>query len=176
MELYRFSPITLFYWLTAFSVYEWLSIGVILSFSKNKLKTPIEYYRDIPSWVAVSGDFVYTTAILLTAQLIFKWVEPYTTEWMVSKLGAFVALTVIIQWVFDLTFAQIVLALPSGFSKYVNYFQRYIGEVTLGAAISDSIWLIGWMLVTILFMKYLPLHIATLILVLSAFIWLLVKW
>ena len=176
MEIYKFSPIVLFYWLTAFSVYEWAISWVIVSFSKNRLKTPIEYYRDLPSWVAVSGDFIYTTTILLTAQFLFRWIEPYAIAWTVPKIGAFIALIVIVQWVFDLTFAQIVLSLPSNFSKYVNYFQRYIREVTFGAAISDSIWLIGWILLTILFLKYMPLHLAMFVVTLSAFVWLVVKW
>ena len=176
MEIYTFSPQVLFYWLVAFSVYEWISISAILTFSKNRLVTPEEYYRKLPSWVAVSGDFIYTTSILLTAQLLFKWIEPIVVRYAVPKLVAFIVLAVVVQWIFDLTFAQTVLALPSNFSKYVSYFQRYIKEVTLGAAISDSIWMVGWLLVTILMMKFVPLHIATLILVLSLFIWLVVKW
>jgi hypothetical protein len=176
LEIYRFSPVVLFYWLVAFSVYEWIAISVILAFSKNRFKTPLEYYQDLPSWVAVSGDFIYTTAILLTAQLVFHWIEPYVTKIKAPKLGAFIVLIVLVQWVFDLTFAQGVLALPSSFSKYVNYFQRYIGEVTFGAAISDSIWMVGWLLLTLLFIKYVPLHIGALILSLSLFLWLVVKW
>ena len=176
MDLTTFSPETLFYWLVAFSVYEWMSIYVILAFSRNRLTTPEEYYRKLPSWVAVSGDFIYTTAIFLTAQLLFKWVSPIATRYGVNKLVAFILLAVVVQWVYDLTFAQIVLGLPSGFSKYVSYFQRYIKEVTIGAAISDSIWMVGWLLVTLVMIKYVPLHIATLISVLSLFIWLVVKW
>ena len=176
MDLTTFSPETLFYWLVAFSVYEWMSIYVILAFSRNRLTTPEEYYRKLPSWVAVSGDFIYTTAIFLTAQLLFKWIAPLASRYGVNKLVAFILLAVVVQWVYDLTFAQIVLGLPSGFSKYVSYFQRYIKEVTIGAAISDSIWMVGWLLVTLVMIKYVPLHIATLISVLSLFIWLVVKW
>jgi len=176
MELYHFSLPTLLYWLVAFSIYEWIAIWIILSFSKNRLTTPIEYYKTLPSWVAVSGDFVYTTAILLTAQLLFRWVEPYAIRFLVPKLIAFIILAVIIQWIFDIIFAKTVLSLPSNFSKYVSYFQRYIKEVSFGAAISDSIWMIGWLLLTALFIKYVPLHIAVLVLSLSAFTWLVVKW
>lgn len=176
MDLTIFSPQTLFYWLVAFSVYEWMSIYVILAFSRNRLTTPEEYYRKLPSWVAVSGDFIYTTAILLTAQLLFKWVSPMAVRYGVNKWVAFILLAVLVQWFYDLTFAQTVLALPSSFSKYVSYFQRYIKEVTFGAAISDSIWMVGWLLVTFFMMKYVPVHIATLILMLSLFMWLMVKW
>lgn len=173
MEIYRFSPETLLYWTVAFSIYEWIAIYTILSFSKNRFKTPIEYYRSVPSWVAVSGDFIYTTAILITAQLVFKWVEPFATNY---KLPAFIGLAVLVQWVYDLLFAQFVLAMPSGFSKYVSYFQRYIKEVTFGAAISDSIWVIGWIVLTVLCMKYVSIPVAFLILSLSLFAWLVVKW
>lgn len=176
MDLYTFSPQVLFYWLVAFSVYEWLSVSVILAFSRNRLTTPEEYYRKLPSWVAVSGDFIYTTAIFLTAQLLFKWIGPMAVRYAVPKVVAFILLAVAVQWIYDLTFAQTVLSLPSSFSKYVSYFQRYIKEVTFGAAISDSIWMVGWLLVTLFMMKYVPLHIATLILVLSLFSWLVVKW
>ena len=173
MEIYRFSPEILLYWTVAFSIFEWIAIYTILSFSKNRLKTPVEYYRSLPSWVAVSGDFIYTTAILLTAQFAFKWVEPYIKLY---KFPAFLGVAIVIQWMYDLVFAQFVLALASGFSQYVSYFQRYIKEVTFGAAISDSIWMVGWLLVTLFMMRYIPVHIATLILVLSLFMWLVVKW
>lgn len=176
MELYTFSLQTLFYWLVAFSVFEWVAIYVILMFSKNKLKTPIEYYKDLPSWVAVSGDFIYTTAILLTTQFVFRWIQPFAVRYTISPLVTFIGLAVVVQWVFDLTFAQIVLGLPSHFSKYVDYFQRYIKEVSFGAAISDSIWIFSWLLTTVLFMKFVPIHIAAIILSLSSFIWLVVKW
>lgn len=173
MEIYRFSPETLLYWTVAFSIYEWIAIYVILSFSKNRLKTPVEYYRSLPSWVAVSGDFIYTTAILLTAQFAFKWVDPYVKKY---KLPAFLGVAVVIQWMYDLIFAQFVLAMPSGFSQYVSYFQRYIKEVNFGAAVSDSIWMLGWMLLTVVCMKYLSLPLALLIVSLSLFAWLVVKW
>lgn len=176
MEVYYFSPEVLFYWIVAFSVYEWIAISTILALSKNRFITPIEYYTKVPSWVAVGGDFIYTTAILLTAQFLFKWVEPFALQSNMSKLVAFILLAIAVQWVFDLVFAQSILALPSGFSQYVAYFQKYIKEVTFGAAISDSIWMVGWLLLTILFIKYIPLHIATLILSMSLFLWLVVKW
>lgn len=177
MELYRFSPIVLFYWLAAFSIYEWIAIWVILGFSKKKgLKTPIEYYQYLPSWVAVSGDFVYTTSILLSAQFIFRYIEPYMIGWNIPKIGLFIVLMLLVQWTFDLLFAKTVLSLPSSFSKYVAYFQSYIKEVTFGAAISDSIWMIGWILLTLFFMKFVSFHMAMLIVFLSAFVWLVTKW
>lgn len=177
MELYRFSLETLFYWLVAFSIYEWVTIYIIVTVSKMRgTKTPVEYYQQLPSWVAVSGDFIYSTAIFITSQLLFRWVEPIAIRYAMPKLPAFFILFLIVQWIFDLTFAQIVLHLPSTFSKYVSYFQRYIKEVTFSAAIADSIWGIGWLLFTLLLMKYVSMPIAMLILVLSLFSWLVVKW
>lgn len=176
MELYQFSAITLFYWLAAFSVFEWIAIWVILLFSQNRFKTPIEYYRELPSWVTVSGDFIYSTVTLLTAQLIFRWIEPFVVKMAVPKLGAFIVLMILLQFIFDLIFAKSILSLPSNFSKYVEYFQRYIAEASFGAAISDSIWIFSWLIVTVLFMKFVPIHIAAIILSLSTFIWLVVKW
>jgi len=173
MEIYRFSLETLLYWTVAFSIYEWIGIYIIRSFSKNKFKTPVEYYRDLPSWVAVSGDYIYTTVIFLTAQIVFKWVDPFVAEY---KLIAFLGVAVAVQWIYDLLFAQFVLAMPSGFSKYVSYFQRYIKEVTFGAAIADSIWVTSWILVTVLCMKYISIPFAFLILFISLFAWLAIKW
>jgi len=142
---------------------------------KIDLRHLVEYYKSLPSWVAVSGDFIYTTAILLTAQLVFKWIEPFVSV-SAYKLPAFLGVAVLTQWVYDLLFAQFVLTMPSGFSKYVSYFQRYIKEVTFGAAVSDSIWMLGWLLLTVLCMKYVSLPVALLILSLSLFAWLVTKW
>lgn len=177
MQIYYYSPETLFYWIVAYSVYEWIAIYLILWYAKAKnKKTPIEYYSVVPSWVPVAGDFLYTTAILLTAQLIFKQFESKISKYIKSKLLAFVLVAVAVQWIFDLTFAYFVTSMPPGFSKYINFFQRYIKEAKFGAVIADSIWIIGWLLLTVWFMNYVPLTVASLILTLSLFSWLVVKW
>jgi hypothetical protein len=177
MEIYYFSPETLFYWIVAFSIYEWFAIYLILAFSYTyNYKTPIEYYSKLPSWVPVSGDFIYTTLILITAQIIFKRFESKISKYIKSKLLAFILVAVAVQWIFDLTFAYFVMTSPPGFSKYVSFFKKYINEASFGAVISDSIWLVGWLLLTVLCMKYVPLPVATLILSLSLFAWLVVKW
>jgi hypothetical protein len=177
MEIYYFSPQTLFYWIVAYSIYEWIAIHFILEFSKAyNQKTPIIYYTKMPSWVPVIGDFIYTTVILLVAQIIFKQFESKLSKYVKSKLLAFIGIAVAVQWIFDLAFAYIVMSMSPGFSKYVSFFQSYIKEAGFGAAVSDSIWVIGWLLVTVLCMDYVPLPVACLILSLSLFMWLVVKW
>lgn len=176
MEIYKFSLETLLYWIVAFSIYEWITFIFILSISKNKFKTPIEYYRVLPSWVPVFGDFIYTTAILLTAQLALPLVTQYVKYDQKYKLAVFILLAVIIQWIYDLSFAYFITSMPAGYSKYISFFQRYIKEVGIWAAISDSIWVVGWLLLTVILMNYVSLNVATLILSLSLFLWLVVKW
>jgi hypothetical protein len=177
MEIYYFSPQTLFYWTVAYSIYEWIAIYLIIEISRiNNHKTPIRYYSILPSWVPVSGDFIYTTIILITAQILFTQFESKLDEYIKSKLLAFIVILVLVQWTFDLLFAYIVMSVPSGFSKYVSFFQSYIKEVGYGAALADSIWIVGWLLLTLLCIKYVPISVGTLIIFLSLFIWLVVKW
>lgn len=179
MNIYYFSPQTLFYWLVAFSIYEWVAIYIILAFSQNKYRTPVEYYTKLPSWVSVSGDFIYSTAIFLTAQLVFKMLEQSKTIKMndnLTKVLVFLGIIIATQWIYDLTFAFIVMNIPNGFSKYVSFFQRYIKEVNFGAVISDSIWLVGWLFLTMILIQYVSLPYACLILTLSLFAWLVIKF
>jgi len=89
-----------------------------------------------------------------------------------AGLGWFALLFVITQWAYDLAFATIILRLPK-LTRYVDYFQRYIGEVGFGAAFSDSAYLLGWLLVTWLLIKYVPLQMATYILVAMLFVWIM---
>jgi hypothetical protein len=127
----------------------------------------------------VSGDFIYSTAIFLTAQLIFKMLEQSKTIKMndnLTKVLVFIGIIIAIQWVYDLSFAFIVMNLPNGFSKYVAFFQRYIKEVNFGAVISDSIWLVGWLLLTMFIIQYVSLPYACLILTLSLFACLVIKF
>lgn len=175
MEIYRFSPHTLFYWLVSFSIFEWIAIFLILSIFKNS-KILNDYYTKIPSWVAVSGDFIYTTAILLIAQMIFQWLEPIFSKYTRYKLPIFIVIMLITQWISDLIFALFVSTRPIGFSKYTTFFQKYIKKAKFIAVIGDTIWIASWILMTVICMKYIPLHLACLILAISLFMWLVVKW
>lgn len=162
-----FSPTLLYYWIAAFSVWEALSIYFILNVFPHA--TVQEYYRRIPSWVTIGGDFLYSTLIFLTALALYARVRRRAPE-RFAHPAWFVALFVATQWVYDLTFAAIVLRLPK-LTRYVDYFQRYIGEVGFGAAFSDSVYLVGWLLVTWLLLKYASLPLATFVLVFMLFVW-----
>jgi len=164
-----FSPQLIYYWIVAFSVWEAVSIYAILKVFHHE--TVQEYYRKIPSWVTIGGDFLYSTLIFLTALALFALVQRRAPG-RFAGLGWFALLFVATQWAYDLAFATIVLRLPK-LTRYVDYFQRYIGEVGFGAAFSDSAYLLGWLLVTWLLVKYVPLHLATYILVAMLFVWIM---
>lgn len=173
MEIYQFHPTVLFYWLVAFAIWEWVFVSVTLKFAKTP--TYQEYYTKLPSWVPVTGDFLYSTLIFLAAQWVFPVVRalfPVT----VPSLAVFVIGFVGVQWVFDLTYGLIVSRLPSTTSRYVDFFQRYIKEFGFLAAIGDTVYGLFWIALTWLLIKYVPLSVAVFILIAAAFLWMVVKW
>lgn len=168
-----FSPQLIYYWIVAFSVWEAASIYFILKVFNHK--TVQEYYREIPSWVTIGGDFLYSTLIFLTALALFALLQrraPGGSGGRFANPLWFVPLFVATQWAYDLAFATIILRLPK-LTRYVDYFQRYIGEVGFGAAFSDSAYVVGWLLVTWLLIKYVPLQLATYILIAMLFVWIM---
>ena len=173
MEIYQFQPIVLFYWLVAFAIWEWLFVSVSLKFSKSA--TYQEYYTKLPSWVPVTGDFLYSTLIFLAAQWVFPLIRPLFPLGF-SPLAIFVIGFVAVQWTFDLTYGLIVSNLPSTTSRYVDFFQRYMKEFGFLAAVGDTIYGLFWIALTWLLIKYVPLSVAVFILISAVFLWMLVKW
>lgn len=162
-----FSPKLLYYWVVAFALWEAVSIYFILNVFRHD--TVQEYYRRIPSWVTIGGDFLYSTLIFLTALGAYAALRRRAPA-RFAHPAWFVAVFVATQWAYDLTFAAVVLRLPK-LTRYVDYFQRYIGEVGFGAAFSDSVYLVGWLLLAWLLLKVASVPVATYLLVLMLFVW-----
>ena len=179
MELYYFSPELLFYWLVAFSVYEWISIYIILLFSNKRFNAPVEYYSKFPSIIPVLSDFTYSTAILISGHILFKILENYkliNDYNKITKLFIFFLIIIAIQSTYDLIFAYFIYKMPIGYSKYIDLFKKYIKEASFGAVFVDTLWLILFLLTTQLFITYLPLPFATFILSMSIFLWIIIKY
>jgi hypothetical protein len=170
LPIYTFHPQVLLYWLVAFAIWEWVFVSVSLRFSTSK--TFQEYYTKLPSWVPITGDFLYSTLIFLTAQ----WVFPFTRLWIPSlpPLAVFLFTFVGVQWVYDLTYGFIVSRLPSHTSRYVDFFQRYMKEFGFSAAIGDTLYGLVWLGLTWLLLRYVPLSVALYILMAALFLWILV--
>lgn len=166
-DLTVFSLTTLFYWTVAFTIVEALTILSFYRFAKAK--TTAEYYRDLPKWVSVGGDYVYSTLIFLAALWVFSYVR---TNPMFSATPWFFVVFIATQWVFDLTYATIIQAM-SAHTKYIDYFQRYIKEIGFFAALGDTIYGIIWLLILWFMLKYVPFNLALFILFFMIFIWII---
>lgn len=173
LPLYRFHPMILVYWTVAFAIWEWLFVAISPRIFTN-IPTYQEYYRKMPSWVPVSGDYLYSTLIFLTAQWVFPWVAPKTPT--VPPLVLFALIFVGLQWVYDLLWATLVLWLPSDTSRYIAFFQRYIRQAGFNAAIGDSIYILAWLAIAWLLLRYVPLSVALYILLAALFLWLVVRY
>jgi hypothetical protein len=171
--IYQFHPIVLFYWLVAFSIWEW--VFVVGSLRVASSKTYIEYYTKLPSWVPITGDFLYSTLIFLTAQWVFPWVSGLFGA-SIPPLAAFVLTFIGTQWVYDLTYGFIVSRLPSTTSKYVDFFQRYMKEFGFLAAIGDTLYGLAWIALTWFLLRYVPLSVAIYLLIAAIFLWIVVKY
>jgi hypothetical protein len=166
-ELTVFSLTTLFYWTVAFTILEALTILSFYRFASAK--TTAEYYRDLPKWVSVGGDYVYSTLIFLAALWVFSYVRlnPMfaTTPW-------FFVVFILTQWTFDLTYATIIRMIPAH-TRYIDYFQRYIKEIKFFAALGDSLYGIVWLLILWFMLKYVPFKLALFILFFMIFMWII---
>lgn len=166
-ELTVFSLTTLFYWTVAFTILETLTILSFYRFANAK--TTSEYYRDLPKWTSVGGDYVYSTLIFLTALWVFSFVRKNP---MFSATPWFFVVFVATQWVFDLTYATIIQAIPAH-TRYINYFQRYIKEIGVFAAIGDTIYGISWLVILWFMLRYVPLKLALFILFFMLFMFII---
>jgi hypothetical protein len=179
LSLTRFHPMVLFYWTVAFAIWEWFIFTVSPSIL-YKSKPYQEYYRKLPSWVPVFGDYLYSTLIFLTTQWVFAWMAPFVasvpTLSAVPPLVLFAFLFVGLQWVYDILWATIVLRLPATTSRYIDFFQRYIRQTGFAAAIGDSVYLLAWLAVAWLLIRYVPLMGAIYILVAALFLWLVIGY
>jgi hypothetical protein len=163
-DLTTFSLTTLFYWTVAFTIVE---VFTIFLAQYTTRKTIAEYYRDLPKWVSVSGDYVYSTLIFLTALWVFSYVRRNPSF---SAIPWFFVIFVITQWIFDITYATIINRLPS-YTRYIDFFQRYIREVGFIAAIYDTVYNVIWLLILWFMLTYVPFKLALFILFFMIFIW-----
>jgi len=173
MEIYQFHPTVLFYWLVAFAIWEWLFVSVSLRVSKAA--TFQEYYTKLPSWVPITGDFLYSTLIFLAAQWVFPLIRGVFPD-TIPSLAVFIIGFIAVQWTFDLTYGFIVSKLPSTTSRYVDFFQRYIKEFGFVAAIGDTLYGLVWIAITWTLLKYVPMSVALFILITALFMWIVIKW
>jgi len=147
MNIFKFGWKSLLAWTAAYTILEPASYYVIPAFSRSK--TVAEYYdlRKTPVAMVVFGDYIYSTFLFLIAQFVISLVlgvpESLTIITWILCFGLFTA----VQWTGDLTFAQIASRLPNT-GRYIDFFQRYIKEVSVGAAIGDSIYGLCWFLLT----------------------------
>ena len=155
-NIFAFGWENLLAWTAAFCLLEPISYYVIPAFSSSK--TVQEYYdiRRTPAAMVVFGDYIYSTFLFIVAMAVIAavWGTPSSltmTQWILFFL-TFVG----VQWTGDLTFYAIVRRLPA-VGKYIDFFQRYGSEVSVGAPIGDSIYGLFWFMLTTLVRGAAPL-------------------
>ena len=157
MDIFTFSGQSLLAWTSAYTILEPASFILIPKISKAK--TTQEYYNQFPIPIVVFGDYIYSTFLFLIAQqvigLFFQGLSPKTIfQWSLRFL-TFVA----VQWTGDLSFFTLISSLKPG-NRYIDFFQRYGKDVTLGAPIGDSIYGLAWFILAQM-MLYIPVWLQT---------------
>jgi len=165
MDIFTFSGQSLLAWTAAYAILEPASFVIIPNISKAR--TTQEYYTQFPIPIVVFGDFIYSTFLFLIAQqvigLIFKGLPPTTIlQWSLRFL-TFVA----VQWTGDLSFFTLISHLKPS-NRYIDFFQRYGKDVTLGAPIGDSVYGLAWFILAQL-MLYIPVWLQTTLITLFLF-------
>ena len=153
-DIFQFSPQSLLAWTAAYAILEPASFYIIPAIVKGK--TTQEYYSKFPFAILAFGDFIYSTFLFLVAQqviaLIFKTTPPKSAVQWLLRFLTFVA----VQWTGDLSYFAIISQLKPT-TKYIDFFQRYGKEATLGAPIGDTIYGLAWFILAQLALSYAPL-------------------
>lgn len=147
MNIFAFGWQSLLAWTAAYCILEPVSYYVIPALSKSK--TVAEYYdiRRTPVGIVVFGDYIYSTFLFLVAQaVIANTIGTPASPTLLIWIFCFAIFTAV-QWCGDLLFYQIVTRLPKT-GKYIDFFQRYGDEVSLGAPIGDTVYGFCWFLLT----------------------------
>ena len=157
-DIFQFSAQSLLAWTAAYAILEPASFYIIPMVSKGK--TTQEYYSKFPFAILAFGDLIYSTFLFLVSQqvigLIFKQVSPKTViEWL-QRFLTFVA----VQWTGDLSYFALISQLKPT-TKYIDFFQRYGKEATLGAPIGDSVYGLAWFILSQLTITYAPIWLQT---------------
>jgi len=146
-SIWEFSLTTLLAWTAAYAIYEPITYAIFPYVLKAE--TVQEYYdpTKVPFAIVAFGDYIYSTFLFLIALAIIPIVfrnpaSTTVTGWCLRLLLFFV-----VQWIGDFLFYLVVQKLPP-FTRYIDFFQRYTKEVSIGALIGDSIYGIGWFLLT----------------------------
>ena len=135
---------------------------------KRQGLTTQEYYSKFPFAVVAFGDFIYSTFLLLIAQqviaLVFKGAAPTSIIQWLQRFAIFI----LVQWTGDISYFNIISKLKPT-TKYIDFFQRYGKEATLGAPIGDTIYGLAWFTLAQLTLNYAPLWLQTAAIVLFMF-------
>ena len=153
-DIFQFSAQSLLAWTAAYAVLEPASFYIIPMVSKGK--TTQEYYSKFPFAILAFGDFIYSTFLFLVAQqvitLIFKTTPPKSVIQWLLRFATFTA----VQWTGDLSYFALISQLKPT-TKYIDFFQRYGKEATLGAPIGDSVYGLAWFILSQLTILYAPI-------------------
>jgi hypothetical protein len=156
-DIFQFSAQSLLAWTASYAILEPASFYIIPMVSKGK--TTQEYYSKFPFAILAFGDFIYSTFLFLVAQqvigLVFKTAAKSVLDWVLRFL-TFVA----VQWTGDLSYFALISQLKPT-TKYIDFFQRYGKEATLGAPIGDSVYGLAWFILAQLTLAYAPIWLQT---------------
>jgi hypothetical protein len=165
-DIFKFSPQSLIAWMAAYAVLEPASFYIIPKVSKGQ--TTQEYYSKFPFAIVAFGDFIYSTFLLLVAQqvisLIFNMAPPKSIIQWLLRFATFTA----VQWTGDLSYFSLISKLKPT-TKYIDFFQRYGKDATLGAPIGDTVYGLAWFILAQLTLTYAPLWLQTAAIVLFMF-------
>jgi hypothetical protein len=157
VDIFQFSAQSLLAWTAAYAILEPASFYIIPAIVKGK--TTQEYYSKFPFAILAFGDFIYSTFLFLVSQqviaLLFKTATKSAVDW-IKRFLTFVA----VQWTGDLSYFAIISQLKPT-TKYIDFFQRYGKEATLGAPIGDSVYGLAWFILSQLTIMYAPIWLQT---------------
>ena len=174
-NIFTFGFPVLLAWTAAYSVYEPLTYWLIPAISESK--TVQTYYdpKKIPFGVVVFGDYIYSTLLLLVAQVLITSVKGVAAPVSVVDWLQRFAMFVGVQWAGDLSFYNIIKRLPPS-TRYIKFFQEYTSEVGVWAAIGDSVYGFFWFLLTQFFASSVPTVIQIALICLFMFVTLVMSF
>lgn len=153
-DIWSFQPENAFQWIIAFCLFE-IPMALFYWNISKKGDFVRKWYRGdfINIWNVLLQDAVYVIVGIIIAMYLLSL---FHQQFQVPKtLFTFLAVFIAVQIIGDLTFASILLRIPSAYTnKWVQFFKDYIRGSQWYALFGDTLYVIAWTLTYYLLSVY----------------------
>lgn len=157
IDITVFSYEAIFVWIVAFFVMEFPMRYIYLNLVGGTYLTRWYGFKEFNPYNVIIGDLFYMLVGLIIAYRIHAYVcEKYSITGFWKRFAVLFGIFWVVQMVGDLTFYNIIKAIPNGTqNKWIKFFIDYGDNAQLNAVFGDSLYILVWAL-TVCAVRFLP--------------------